>query len=501
MHLPLNLFGFHGADNISAPLSSAAFAAIPLSAQAGPSSALLSNIPQAQSYDAYHSSSSPAGDHVDFYPSPFDNGMGDLGLDWNDSLLAELTGNASQTTSLENTYLATPGLSHSTPALPDPTELVPSYYSSKPLLPEATINEVEFGFDTYLPVSPFAVFNQVRYYTYQSFQESANPTFLSDRRAWASPAPEDIPAPAEIPVPEETTCPDDCFDITNLPLTLSESSQGPPLRQTSYDTSPTTASYDGSFFEQCLGPYSPAATSLDACSPSWPVQAKFKLPSTGDLLEWLYPAAVGQSSQPVASSKRRLEDDNAVAQPATKKIKEEGSYQGLSLPPLPREPSKRTHEDDDESIDEPLMKKRREEKRPALSAETPARRAPTVTLRHPNFRFAGPSHGDVSITEDRTKFSNCEVEGPEQPHSGSSSQTEQTEDLPPPSSEPIRCTRAGCTKTFGRKAERDRHVRSVHIKAKLPCPEPYMLVDMCVVDGLSFESRNRAWEPPWSHVM
>ncbi|TFY75379.1 hypothetical protein EWM64_g8631, partial [Hericium alpestre] len=381
--------------------------------------------------------------------------MGDLGLNWNDSLLAELIGNASQTTSLENTYLTTPGLSHSTPVLPDPTELVPSYYSSKPLLPEATINEVEFGFDTYLP-------------------ESANPTFLSDRRAWANAAPEDIPAPAKIPAPEEITCPDDCFDITNLPLTLSESSQGPPLRQTSYDTSPTTASYYGSLFEQCLAPYSPAATSVDACSPNWPVQVKFKLPSTGDLLEWLYPATAGESSQAVASSssssKRRLKDDDAVAEPATKRIKVEGSYQGLLLPPLPGEPSKRKYEDDDdESIDKPLMKRRREMKRPALDAETQTRREPIRTLRHHIHRLAGPEHGDVSTSQDTTKFSTCEVEGSEQAHSGSSSQTEQAETA---SSEPIRCTRAGCTKTFGRKAERDRHDRSVHIKAKLPCPEP-----------------------------
>ena len=43
------------------------------------------------------------------------------------------------------------------------------------------------------------------------------------------------------------------------------------------------------------------------------------------------------------------------------------------------------------------------------------------------------------------------------------------------------------------------------VKIAWPVPAlaalPYMLADMCVVDGLSFESRNRACEPPWSQTM
>ena len=43
------------------------------------------------------------------------------------------------------------------------------------------------------------------------------------------------------------------------------------------------------------------------------------------------------------------------------------------------------------------------------------------------------------------------------------------------------------------------------VKIAWPVPAlaalPYMLADMCVVDGLSFESRKRACEPPWSQTM
>lgn len=31
-------------------------------------------------------------------------------------------------------------------------------------------------------------------------------------------------------------------------------------------------------------------------------------------------------------------------------------------------------------------------------------------------------------------------------------------------------------------------------------PEPYILVDMCVVDGFNLLNRKRAWLPPWSHT-
>jgi hypothetical protein len=43
---------------------------------------------------------------------------------------------------------------------------------------------------------------------------------------------------------------------------------------------------------------------------------------------------------------------------------------------------------------------------------------------------------------------------------------------------------------------------SVKIAAPVePGAEPYILDDVCVVDGLSLESKNRAWLPPWSQTM
>ena len=44
---------------------------------------------------------------------------------------------------------------------------------------------------------------------------------------------------------------------------------------------------------------------------------------------------------------------------------------------------------------------------------------------------------------------------------------------------------------------------SVKIACPAPAPDgvPYMLADMCVVDGLSFDSKKRACEPPWSQTM
>ena len=44
---------------------------------------------------------------------------------------------------------------------------------------------------------------------------------------------------------------------------------------------------------------------------------------------------------------------------------------------------------------------------------------------------------------------------------------------------------------------------SVKMACPVPAPgvEPYMVADMCVVDGLSLESKKRAWLPPWSHTI
>ena len=44
---------------------------------------------------------------------------------------------------------------------------------------------------------------------------------------------------------------------------------------------------------------------------------------------------------------------------------------------------------------------------------------------------------------------------------------------------------------------------SVKMAWPAPAPDgvPYMLADMWVVDGFSFESRNRACDPPWSQTM
>ncbi|TFY75203.1 hypothetical protein EWM64_g8809, partial [Hericium alpestre] len=459
-------------------------------------STLFSDVPQAHvPIDTYASTYPPADQCANFSSGPLDTDLGSLGLEWNGNLLNESTASPYQTTSYDGAYLSTPGPSSfnklATYALPDATEPEPAYYAPNysaatstiddvddgaylstpgpssfnklatyvlpdatepepayypPIYPPATssIGDVEYGFNTYLPVSLLA--SPFSFDAYLSFilQESANPSFLSNRSAWVGPAPEELSQPEERLIPVETACPEDCFDVTGLPLTPPAPLYDSPLQTlyntspstasynflpstASYDTSPSTASFDGSLFkheicpatksahlqhlafnsvlryvsvdgflrrqalpgpvfaranvrglllaylaiecEAChaanfiehhFGPYSPAATSVDSWSA--PSSAKPVLPPSGTSLCRPAPYAITvASSWPVASSsKRRCDDDDVLEMPRTKRIKEVGEYQGLLLPPPVAGSSKRRLEDDEESVDEPRMKRIKE---------------------------------------------------------------------------------------------------------------------------------------------